>query len=329
VIGVHQARLALLLPLLAACSGESSGTPAAGGAAPSGTGQGGVAAAELPYEPCSADSSVGQFVIELGMGFTRVGGRVTDAVLPSRVPDELAGAGECRLLAAAPTSCVPACPAATQVCDRDEACVPLPRAHDVGAITVHGLVVPLQISPNAVTRGYSNPAQPPLPHPGFLPGADLRLDSAGGDYAPFELRGWGVSALALDGAPIEVRGGRATPIRWQAPSVSGPARLHVELNINQHGATSSSIECDFPDTGAAEIPAELVDGLIGQGLSGDPTLTATRRSATSIEIEPGCVEMLVVSELTVDVQVEGIVSCDSSSQCPAGQTCLDVERFCE
>ncbi len=319
----------LLLALLAACSGERAGAPAAGGAAPSGTGQGGVDAAALPYEPCRAETAVGQFEIELATGFTRVGGKVTDAVLPSQVPDELGRVGECRLLAATQTSCVPACPVATEVCGREAACVALPRGRDVGAITVHGLVIPLQISPNAVTRTYSDPVQAALPHPGFLPGADLRINSAGGDYAPFELRGWGVSPLVLGDGPIDIRRGQPTRLSWQAPADPGPARLHVELNVNIHGATNSWIECDFLDTGAAEIPAELIDALMGQGLSGDPTLTATRRSATSLAIEPGCVELLVLSELSVAVQVEGIVSCELSSECPLGQTCLRVERFCE
>jgi hypothetical protein len=311
-----------LLALLVACSAESGGNS-------SGTGQGGIPAAELPYQPCSAETTVGQFVIELAPGFTRVGGKVTDAVLPSQVPDELGRAGECRLLAATQTSCVPACPVATQVCGQEASCVALPRARDVGTLTVHGLVIPLQIQPNAITRSYSDPVQARLPHPGFLPGADLRINSAGGDYAPFELRGWGVSPLVLAEAPIEIRRGQATRLGWQAPTDPGPARLHVELNINIHGATNSWIECDLPDTGVGEIPAELIDGLFGQGLSGDPTLTATRRSATSRAIEPGCVEMLVLSELSVGVQVEGVVSCETSAQCPLGQTCLDVERRCE
>lgn len=319
----------LLVALLAACSGESAGAPAAGGAPPSGTGQGGVAAASLPYAPCSAETSVGQFVIELGMGFTRVGGKVTDAVLLSQVPEELAAAGQCRLLAAVVTSCEPACPVATEVCGRQGACVALPRGRDVGIITVHGLVIPLQMAANAVTRSYSDPVQAGLPHPGFVPGADLRINSAGGDYAPFELRGWGVSPLELGAAPIDIRRGQPTSLSWQAPSEPGPARLHVELNVNIHGATNSWIECDFPDTGTAQIPAELIDALMGLGLSGDPTLTATRRSATSLDIEPGCVEMFVLSELSVAVQVEGIVSCDQSSQCPEGQTCLVPERYCE
>jgi hypothetical protein len=194
---------------------------------------------------------------------------------------------------------------------------------------VRGLVIPLAMEPNEVTRKYTNPALPMLPHPGFLPGADVRLAAEGGEYAPFELRGWGVTPLVLSGGVIDVR--RAAPVRlaWQVPGAAGPARVHVRLEINFHGANKAWIECDFADSGAAEIPAPLVDGLFEQGLSGDPTLTAIRRSATSLEIEPGCVDFVVSSPVATPVQVEGIVSCRMSSECPPPQQCVPLERFCE
>jgi hypothetical protein len=317
-----------LAALLGACSSDGAPASNASGAG-GGSLQGGVAASALPYEPCAPANAVGQFVIELAPEYTRVGGRVSDAVLPSRVPNELASAGDCRLVEAVVTSCEPGCPVATEVCGREGSCVPLPRARDLGTVRVFGLLVPLEMRPNVVTKSYANPADPVLPNPGFLPGADLRITTGAGDYAPFELRGWGITALTLAGTDLQVRPGQALGLSWQAPEVAGPARLHVELNINQHGATSAWVECDFLDSGAAEIPAQLVDGLIGVGLSGYPTLTAARRTATRAEIEPGCVDLLVTSEVISDISVEGIVSCDVSADCPVGQSCLPVERFCE
>jgi hypothetical protein len=311
---------------LGACASEAA---PAGSEPGGGSGQGGVAAIELPYEPCAAESAVGQFVIELAPEYTRVGGRVSDAVLPSRVPAELARAGGCRLVEAVVTSCEPGCPVASEVCGRDATCVPLPRARDLGRVTVYGLLVPLEMTPNAVTKSYANPAVPVLPNPGFLPGADLRINTGTGDYPPFELRGWGITALSLAATDLQVSAGQALGITWQAADVAGPARVHVELNINQHGATSAWVECDFVDSGAAEIPATLVDGLIAVGLSGYPTLTAARRTATRVEVEPGCVDLLVTSEVISDISVDGIVSCDVSADCPVGQSCLPVERFCE
>lgn len=323
------ALMALVVSSPACGSGGSEPEPEGTTAPLGGLGTGGVDASQLPYEPCEAEAAVGQFVIELAPDFTRVGGRVFDAVLPSRVPNELAREGQCRLLAAVVSTCTPGCPVSTQACDRDARCVPLPRARDLGRVAVYGLHVPLGMTANAVTKSYANPAAPMLPNPGFSPGADLRLVTAGGEYAPFELRGWGITALAMSAEDRLVAAGRALPITWDAPERIGPARLHVELDVNQHGATSSWVECDFPDTGAAEIPASLIDGLIARGLSGYPTLTAARRTATRALIEPGCVDLLVTSEVVSDVRVDGIVSCDVSADCPAGQTCLPVERLCE
>jgi hypothetical protein len=272
---------------------------------------------------------VGRFEIALGDGFTSVDGEVNDAVRSSDIPEVLGSEGDCRLLRPVVATCMPECPAAAEECSLEGACVPLPRVRDVGTVSVRGLVVPLAIESNAVTHRYSNPGVPMLPHPGFLPGADLRINTEGGDYAPFELRGWGVSPLVLSGEAIDVR--RAEPVRlaWEAPNEPGPARINVRLDINFHGSSDARIECDFPDTGAAEIPASLVDGLFEQGTSGNPTLEASRRSATSVDIEPSCVEMLVTSPLSTPVRVEGIVSCRTSSDCPPPQQCIGGELFCQ
>jgi hypothetical protein len=313
---------------MAGC-GEDGPTSGAGGAAASGSGGfGGIDASLLPYAPCPADAKVGYFWIQLADGFTSVDGRVHDAVQVGQTPTVLASEGDCRLLSPVVTTCDPPCTDGTE-CNSERTCVPQPRTRDVGTVTVRGLVAPLAMEPNDVTRTYTNPGLPMLPHPGFLPGADLRINTEGGDYAPFELRGWGISPLVLSGEVIDVRRGQPARLAWEAPSVPGPARVNVQLNINFHGSNSTWIECDFPDSGAAEIPATLVDGLFEQGLSGNPTLTAVRRSATSVQIQPGCVEMLVDSPVSTPVQVEGIVSCRTSFECPPPQQCIAVEFFCE
>jgi hypothetical protein len=314
--------------------GDDGPTDGAGGAAASSAGGfGGIDASQLPYAPCAADAKVGWFEIQLGLEngvrFTSVDGEVNDAVQIGRIPAVLGSEGDCRLLSPVVTTCMPGCSGATEECSPDGECVPLPRKRDVGTVTVRGLLVPLAMEPNAVTNGYTNPGVPMLPYPGFLPGADLRINTEGGDYAPFELRGWGISPLVLSGEAIEVRRGQPVRLAWEAPSDPGPARVNVQLDINVHGSNKTRIECDLPDTGVAEIPAPLVDGLFERGLSGDPTLTAVRRSATSVAIEPGCVEMLVSSPVSTPVEVEGVVSCDDSSECPPPQQCVPLERFCQ
>ena len=320
----------MIAGMLAACGGGPEATRSdVGELSPVLADEGGPDASQLGYVPCPREVGVGQFVIELASDYTRVGGKVSDGVLPTRVPTELAREGDCRLLETVPASCSPGCSVATEICNQEQTCVPLPRAHDVGTVSVTGLVAPLAMRANSVTGSYSNPAQPALPHPGFISGADLRLGASGGDYTPFVLRGWGVSPLELEPGRVEIRSEAPVSVAWSVPGSTGPARLHVELNINHHGSSNAWIECDFSDTGSAVIPAPLVDGLMAEGLSGFPTLVASRRTATSVAIAPGCVELLVVSEVVSGVDVDGILSCNTSAECPSGLSCLPVERFCQ
>jgi hypothetical protein len=103
--------------------------------------------------------------------------------------------------------------------------------------------------------------------------------------------------------------------------------VHLNLNINHHGSSSNWIECDVPDTGSARVPAGLVDELLARGRSGFPTLTVTRRSASSTQIEPGCVELLVSSESVSDVELDNFQSCSRSDECGPRQSC-GPEFFC-
>jgi hypothetical protein len=206
--------------------------------------------------------------------------------------------------------------------------VPLPLAHDVGTVSIGGLARAVDMTANGATGNY-RPGPPALPYPGFVEGADLRLRASGGEYEPFELRGWGISPLVPPTDPIVVTGGQPVVFTWSAPADPGPARIHAELNINNHGSSTARIECDFADTGTASIPATLVDALIARGASGFPSITLARRTATSTAITPGCVELLVTSGGEFDVTLAGLVSCDDDdSVCPVGQTCKPVERYC-
>ena len=330
----------------AACGSDSSDDGAGAGGAASGAGtggsgtgvggvsavggSGGVPASELPYAPCPGDTEVGGFVIELGDGFTSVDGRVFDGVTPSLVPSELMREGDCRLVTLPNLLCDPGCAASTETCGLDNQCVPVPVAHSVGDVTVSGLARAVEMTANANTGSY-RPAPPALPHPGFTAGADLRLSASGGDYAAFELRGWGIEPFQFTGETVDVSGSTPANLSWAPPTQAGPARVRAVLDINNHGSSSNAIECDFPDTGSAQIPASLIDALIDLGASGFPTLGITRRTATSTTIEPGCVQLVVSSDLqfSIDVNLAGLTSCDDDSMCPEGQTCKPLERFCE
>jgi hypothetical protein len=128
---------------------------------------------------------------------------------------------------------------------------------------------------------------------------------------------------------VLVEPGRATTLSWRVPAHAGPARVRASLNIKNHGSSNTWIECDFADTGSAQIPASLIDALDARGRSGFPTLSLTRRTATSTEIQVGCVQMLVFSSVTSGVSVAGLTSCNDASMCARGQSCRPLERFCE
>jgi hypothetical protein len=281
----------------------------------------------LSYQPCPTGQRVGSFVIDLTDEYTSVGGKVFDAIAPRDVPVEVSSAGGCSLFTTPVMQCNPGCDPSTQVCGADNQCLPQPEARDLGRITVRGLLVPLQLEPNGVTKAYTNPASAQLPQPGFEPGARLRLSSSGGDYPPIELRGWGVSLLQGVSNPVAVQPRRDVPVSWQPPEDPGPARVHLNLNINHHGSSTNWVECDVPDSGSASVPAGLVDELLARGQSGFPTLTVTRRSASSTQIEPGCVELLVRSESVSDVELDNFRSCSRADECRPGESC-GPEFFC-
>jgi hypothetical protein len=279
------------------------------------------------YEPCSPERHVGSFFIELEQDFTSVRGQVYDAVTPRNVPVQVAAEGECQLFTAPLMQCNPIC-AAGQVCAAGDVCQPEPEPHDLGRVHVRGLRVRLRMEANAITKAYANPAAARLPHPGFDPGSNLELTTSGGDYAPIALLGWGITRLQGVPEQVPVHSAQPLAVSWEPPADPGPARVHLDLNINHHGSSSNWIECDVADVGSTVIPATLVDALLDRGQSGYPTLRVTRRSVSSMAIEPGCVELQVTSPTVSDVQLEGLQSCSGPADCQPGQRCLP-EFYCE
>jgi hypothetical protein len=316
--------------LIAACSSDDGEPPASSGGS-GGAGSAGAAgspsgdAASIPYAPCSAETSVGGFELVLDPEYTSLEGKVFDAIDPRLVEAEIATEGTCRLVTPPSLLCDPGCSPSTEVCAPGNQCVPVPAGRSVGTVTVSGLATPVEMNPNGATANYRATG---LTHPGFAPGADVRLSAAGGDYSAFELRGWGIGLLEVT-SEITVTEGQPTVIQWTPPASPSPAHVVVSLDVNNHGSTEASIQCDFEDTGQGEIPASLIDALIAQGTSGFPSVTLTRRTASSASIEPGCVQLDVMSTLDLDVNLTGLTSCDTDAECPEGLTCKPIERFCE
>ena len=284
-------------------TGGVSGAMATGGTATGGTATGGTSGdAQLEYRPCALDARVGAFTIELGDGFTAVAGAVRDAVTATDVPEVLAEDGACKLYRKRNLFCNPPCASGT-TCSDALSCVPAPTNQSVGTVSITGLAIPLELMPSGV-NSYTNPANPALPHPGFSEGANIVLSASGG-AAPFELDGRGIAALALASDSIAVESGRSLAVRWTPPGQAAGQRVRLTFEFNRHGGTPTWLECDAADTGSFNVPAALLDALLELELSGWPTLAAARRTVDSASVAAGCVELRVVSSVTIERRASG------------------------
>lgn len=311
----------------------NSPTPTAGApATPSSGGSSGapsvpdpVSPATFSYAACEEEAKVGEFRIDLAPDFpdapqfTSITGSVADGVVPVHVPITQSEEGDCRLLVSPQFSCDPTC-AGTETCGPD-GCIPYPSAQSVGDVTIEGLLVAMTLSQSA-RNTYSNPASAMLPHPGVDAGSSVTLTATGDVVAGFSLLGVGIEPLAVPTTVPQVSPDQPVSVAWSAPASAGASRMVLALNLDNHGVSTARIECETDDDGSYDIPAPLVTELMGQGLSGFPSLTLRRQVADSTTLEPGCVQFSVVSELVMDVEVEGLVTCSSADDCPSEQECL-------
>jgi hypothetical protein len=262
---------------------------------------------------------VGGFRIQLAAAYTGVTGSVRNGAVPADVPEVVAEEGSCRVLEQRILFCDPAC-GAGETCGEDGTCIPYPTNQQVGVVAVTGLNGSLNMEPNP-TGSYTNPAMPALPHPGFDEGAAIELTAEGGALEPFTLHGEGVAALSVAEEPLIAAMGQPLTLTWDAGAASDAVRLAVKIEFNRHGGTPSWIECDMDDTGSFEVPASIVDALLGLEISGWPTVTFTRRSVDSVNLSVGCVELQVFSQVVRELEIEGVQSCDDDNPCPNDEVC--------
>jgi hypothetical protein len=111
--------------------------------------------------------------------------------------------------------------------------------------------------------------------------------------------------------------GQPLALRWTAQAATG-TRVHVLLDISQHGTSKGKIECDTADDGMLDVPTKLVDALVDLGISGFPTVLLTRES----EGKSGNVVLNISAPYRSAVEIPGLTSCTEDSECPMGQKCL-------
>jgi hypothetical protein len=305
-----------------ACSDRPLGASDAG--APFDPADSGDAPASAYYTPCEPGTIVGgAFVVLLSpgamapgagdVGYTYVSAGVTDGVARSDQWITSAAEGTCRLLDRPP--CASACAEPT-FCARGNRCASTPPRKDVGTISLHGLGVPLELTP--LQGAYSWTITDPFP--AFSPGTPITIETSGGDYAPFFLEARGVEALAFDGANLSFGRGRSLDFTWTPPTRPSAARILAIVTL-QPSALGPVIECTLPDTGAASVPASLLDPLLALGINGTPHLYVSRRTVTSTNIAPGCVQLEVTATVKRNVAVDGVMLCDNDWRCPEPLTC--------
>ena len=280
----------------------------------------------LPVEldgACPLNERVGLFRVAHEPDYSSVDGEILDAVLPASIQELIVAEAGCRLLTRINPICEPACMSG-QTCAEDGTCVPYPARIETGTVTVAGLEVAVAMEPRADLRYFETT----LPHPVFRPGAPLSLTSAGGEVEALALSGVGVEPLELDASPWILAAGQATTLTWASAGEDGDATIYASINVDQHGLSPATLECEGPDTGSLEIPAAVVDALLAAGVSGFPTGQAYRRTVDSMAVEVGCVELQVVSHQTAAVEVAGHTPCTDDADCPAPQTCDLMLQSC-
>lgn len=325
--------------------GGAQGTPtvptepgSAGAEEPSGESGGGSveepssdpAATELelgPGEVCDRAARIGTFRLDLGADRTTFAGTLTDAVVPAAVLELLAEEDSCQLLGPRSLFCDPGCESGT-TCSADGSCIPTPENLTVGDVSVSGLLAPLEVSPHPITSNYTASILDPFPS--FEAGAALSLSATGdGDIGAFTLDGVGIAPMAAPNTVVAIQRDTPAVFSWDASGAAPEtSAVYIDITVNPHGSTTSWIECLVEDTGAFEVPASLVTRLVDLGLSGFPRATIGRRSTDGISLPNGCVDFRISSEVTVDLEVDGLISCNTKDDCPDGQVC-SVELACQ
>ncbi|MBT3219868.1 MAG: hypothetical protein HN348_12330 [Proteobacteria bacterium] len=268
---------------------------------------------------CALKDKVGSFWAQHEQDYSVVSGEVRDGTVPSTILELMVEDGDCRLMRSNNPFCDPTCQP-DEACDFDGSCIPYPVTIDVGTVKVDGLNKDVAMSPpgNGLPSVYYDTQ---MPHPGFEPGADVRLVAAGNEIDGFTLYGEGVAPIVIPDEPWLVSEGKDMLVTWTPDKAVKQARIFLRFNIDQHGSTPVSVWCDIADTGSYSVPSSVMDALIAYGVTGFPNGNIYRRSVDSVETSAGCVEFEVSSRITGTLNVEGHIPCDGPEDCPKGMIC--------
>jgi len=242
-------------------------------------------------EACPQNSRVGHFQVTHDEFYAAVTGTVASGVIPPCSGGEL--------------------------CEHDGSCIPYPANQNLGSVQVSGtLKEPLVMEANA-SDYYTDVA---VPFPLFEPSAQIDVVAEGNELPGFALRAWGVPNVELPDAIWEMEEGMPLTVEWEGEP--GPWKMIVSLNVDQHGNSPVTMFCEVEDTGSVTISAELVDELLGYGVSGFATADFRRTTTDSLQLaDTGCVQLSVESLKLGKLTVAGHVPCKFDPDCPEGYIC--------
>lgn len=272
---------------------------------------------------CPLDVHVGGFLAGYEATYSAFSGSVADGVVPLNVLEQVGEEGSCVLWRRNNPFCDPGC-AAGQTCDFDGNCIPYPANHDIGVVTVTGLEKPVMLDPVPPNYSYFDTM---LPHPGFLPGSIITVQTTGGDYSPIVLDGIGVDMIVPADDSLHLEPDVALDVAWTPGDERATMRL--QLAVDQHGTSPLAMICSVPaDAGSLSISGELVTQFLENGISGFPSADFYFETVDSVDIEPGCVDFAVRSHEQVMVTIQGHTPCNVPGDCPKGQTCDVMNQTC-
>ncbi len=268
------------------------------------------------YSRCADDEAIGGFTIALEEEYTTVSGGVSSGVVPANIPVLGLEVADCQLLEPVNLFCNPACESG-MTCDVDGTCIPYPESISVGEVDIDGMEAAVSMEPLPPLQYYNFSGD--LPHPGAAPGAELHLYAQGDE--PFALLTVGVETLQTAQSSVAFNRDSAATLSWTAAEANENTRIEIEISLANHGGVPAKIACETDDSGGLTIPVELVNALLDIGYSGFPSAKIARVSADTAQLSQGCVAFSVVSDSTLPIEIDGLISCSGDDDCPDGQSC--------
>lgn len=212
------------------------------------------------------------------------------------------------------------------LCIMDDSCAPYPSKISVGSMSVSGAANvdgETAFDVQEIVKRYSES----MSYPPFNEGDIVTITVGGTDSVPsFTLQTPGVAPLVLlNEAPILCEDGQDIELKWTAPTKNINSKIQILIDISYHGGTKAQITGECDDDGSQIVSGAMLDQLKSYGIAGYPRVDMKRiTKGTNAETH---VEFTIESNLSVYLDIPGLVSCNGDGECPNGGTCID--RKCQ